>query len=126
MPSVTSWTRLEPRTRSEKLPGLDARIADPLWLLGRQWQMGELQGEEAGTPVGATLTYAVSPLTRYAPALRGGPGSSLLPDCVPLEALVGGDAPAPSAERGDLRLGLEAGQRLLDLFSAQAASYAGT
>jgi hypothetical protein len=36
-PSVTTWTRLEPRSRVADLsPGLEARTADPLWMLGRQ------------------------------------------------------------------------------------------
>ena len=31
--------------------GLSARIADPLWLLARQWQVGEFRGEDAASPV---------------------------------------------------------------------------
>ena len=35
MPSITSWTRLEPGVRSaDETVGLEARIHDPLWLLG--------------------------------------------------------------------------------------------
>ena len=30
---------------------LSARVFDPLWLLTRQWQVGEFQGEDAGMPV---------------------------------------------------------------------------
>src|SRR5262245_2717062 len=49
-------TRLEPRARSAGLEqGVAARVYDPLWLLARQWQMGELRGEDAGTPIGITL-----------------------------------------------------------------------
>lgn len=47
-----SWTRLEPQSCSgDPTPGLEARLHDPLWLLGRQWQLGEFQGEDAGTPL---------------------------------------------------------------------------
>src|SRR6478736_4406782 len=54
--SITNWTRLEPDTQTNVLDvdldeGVAAKLADPLWLLGRQWQMGELSGEDAGSPV---------------------------------------------------------------------------
>jgi hypothetical protein len=48
-----AWTRLEPQSvTGDPLPGLEARVHDPLWLLGRQWQVGEFQGEDAGSPLG--------------------------------------------------------------------------
>ena len=39
-------TRIEPRCRSRAAvgQGLEARVADPLWMLARQWQMGEFIG----------------------------------------------------------------------------------
>ncbi|MGH7265759.1 MAG: SDR family oxidoreductase [Candidatus Rokuibacteriota bacterium] len=43
----TRWARLEPTSRDRELaPGLEARVHDPLWLLGRQWQFGELAAAE--------------------------------------------------------------------------------
>ena len=37
MPSITSWMRLEPRSRNAEMnTSLQARIYDPLWLLARQ------------------------------------------------------------------------------------------
>jgi hypothetical protein len=59
MRSITYWNRLEPRPRSTNIaPALSARIRDPLWMLTRQWQFGEFQGEDAAAPayvqVGAT------------------------------------------------------------------------
>ncbi len=66
MPSITSWTRLEPRSRSTSMErGLQARIYDPLWLLTRQWQMGEFLAEDAGMPVSARLRADVGRPTRY-------------------------------------------------------------
>ena len=51
-PSITSWSRLEPRSREGDMrTTLSARVFDPLWLLTRQWQVGEFQAEDAGTPV---------------------------------------------------------------------------
>ena len=66
MPSITSWTRLEPRTRSETMStSLQARIHDPLWLLARQWQFGEFFGEDSASPVKAELKIKQSQLERY-------------------------------------------------------------
>lgn len=66
MASITSWNRLEPRLRSTEIKqGLQARVRDPLWLLARQWQMGEFQAEDAGTPIAARLRGETSRLTRY-------------------------------------------------------------
>ena len=51
-PSITSWTRLQPRCGDPEMKqSVAARIHDPLWMLTRQWQVGEFQGEDAGTPV---------------------------------------------------------------------------
>ena len=52
MPSITSWMRLEPLSRNAEMnSSLQARIYDPLWMLARQWQLGEFQGEDNGSPV---------------------------------------------------------------------------
>ena len=42
--------------------GLQARQHDPVWTLARQWQMGELHGEDAGSPIGARLTVLTAPI----------------------------------------------------------------
>ncbi len=55
-PGVMRWQRLEAHpTATDLAPGLEARIADPLWLVGRQWQLAELKGEDAGTPIRVEL-----------------------------------------------------------------------
>src|SRR5688500_15736849 len=47
-----TWTRLEPQSAAgDPRPGIEARVHDPLWFLGRQWQLGEFEGEDAGTPL---------------------------------------------------------------------------
>ncbi|HKE95896.1 MAG TPA: hypothetical protein VKB34_16430, partial [Povalibacter sp.] len=63
--SVTSWTRLEPQSSDADL-GLSsqARVFDPLWMLSRQWQMGEFQAEDAGSPVQVRVRATNSKLTR--------------------------------------------------------------
>ena len=51
-PSITGITRLETQPTAISLQaGLSAPLADPLWLLSRQWQFNEFQGEDAGTPL---------------------------------------------------------------------------
>ena len=40
-------------------PGAEARIADPAWLLGREWQFGELTGENAGSVVAVEVAVGV-------------------------------------------------------------------
>ena len=63
--SITEWHRLSPTTRNEgTTEGLRAKVADPLWLLGRQWQVGELGGEDAGSPVTVECWHEHDPLTR--------------------------------------------------------------
>lgn len=51
-PSITGITRLETQPTAITLrQGLSAPVADPLWMLSRQWQFNEFQGEDAGTPL---------------------------------------------------------------------------
>lgn len=66
-----TWQRLEATTVDADLTeGLEARIADTLWLLGRQWQVGELTGEDAASPILVEATVEHAPVTR----VRMGPG----------------------------------------------------
>src|SRR5215470_6948943 len=63
-----SWTRLEPQsTLGDPRPGIEARIHDPLWLLGRQWQLGEFEGEDAGTPLTVRVVTRTTTIDRWAP-----------------------------------------------------------
>lgn len=50
--------------------GLAAPVRDPLWLLSRQWQVSEFEGEDAGSPVRAELSMAEDRVSRV--DLRGG------------------------------------------------------
>lgn len=73
--------RIEPVQRAEDLrPGLSARLLDPLWLLARQWMVGEFDGEDTGTPVSAEYTLAHYPLEMLA-----GPDGKQPLDGLPLE-----------------------------------------
>lgn len=72
---------LEPGRTDPEL-GLRAQIADPVWFLARQWELGEFEGEDAAAPVRVRLTPEHLPL-RYDPARP-----DLDPTVVPGEALV--------------------------------------
>jgi hypothetical protein len=116
MASITSWTRLEPRVRrQEPEAGLEARLYDPLWMLARQWQVGEFTAEDVGSPLQVRARIERAPLTRYlSGALSDGPANGLPYDAdrLPLEVLV-----EREETRMDLRLSCEAGLyflRLLD------------
>jgi hypothetical protein len=114
MPSVTSWTRLEPRPSSSEMPGFAARVADPLWLLARQWQLGELTGEDAGSPVRVDLLIDSAPLTRYLSRLPDGSAGAALDPAVPLEAVVEAErAGTPALLGADDRTAAAAGADLL-------------
>jgi hypothetical protein len=92
--------RLEPRPshRADLQRGFMAEIADPAWFLGRQWQMGEHQGENAASPVLVRVTYARQPLQPPAgrptelpghPAVEDGTAG---PALTPAEAIIEGEA----------------------------------
>jgi hypothetical protein len=67
-PTITGFARIETSPISPQLDGgLSAPLADPLWLLGRQWQFNELRGEDAGTPISVDLDVNASPIDRFAP-----------------------------------------------------------
>jgi hypothetical protein len=68
IPSITTWTRLEPQPRDASMErGLQAQVRDPLWFLARQWQVGEFLGDDAGSPVQATLGVEQRSITTYRP-----------------------------------------------------------
>jgi hypothetical protein len=61
---TAGWDRVEGMARSEDLnDGLQAPIADPLWMLAQQRRVGEFVGDDAGEPVGVRLRARIAPLT---------------------------------------------------------------
>jgi hypothetical protein len=92
-----AWTRVEPQSVSgDPTPGLEARVADPCWLLLRQWQFGEFEGEDAGTPLGVHISYETRRLDGWQPG-DFDPGAGALPLAPgdPLEPLVEREPPTP-------------------------------
>jgi hypothetical protein len=119
-----SWQRLESTTVAADLyEGQEARMADALWLLGRQWQVGELTGEDAASPVLVDARIEHAPITRFRP----GPvttGGGTVPSIarghgLPLETAVERepvhDGPAAA------RIAAEASLQLLRLLAAAGA-----
>ncbi|WP_346236777.1 hypothetical protein ABDK00_013945 [Niabella insulamsoli] len=55
-PLISNRNRLEGLPRTDEFDRtLRAEVADPLWMLCRQWQLGEFQGEDAGTAYQAKI-----------------------------------------------------------------------
>src|SRR5262245_12812494 len=124
MPSVTTFTRLEPRAREDDVQlGLQARVYDPLWMLGRQWQFGEFKGEDAGSPVSARIEADAFALTRFYPRPLGTPGRVPAQPfdgmATPLETLVERESMrAPNT--ATLRFSADAGLHFARLLSANS------
>jgi hypothetical protein len=122
-PSIVTWQRLEPLPLSSDLaPALQAQIADPLWMLARQWQFAEFQGEDAGSPVTARLVGDNAQLSRFLPGdLRADnrpPAVDFAHAGLPLETLVEREPTLGTHPR----LAAEAGEHLLRLLAGAGVS----
>jgi hypothetical protein len=79
-PVVRGWNRLEGRPRSADLErSLRAEVRDPLWFLTRQWQFGEFEGDDTGSPIDARIAYETATLDGYGVAGRIVPYENELP-----------------------------------------------
>jgi len=85
-PTITRWNRLEARPRTLSFErALRAEIRDPLWMLTKQWQMGEFRGSDSGSPTFAKLQISLTRLTKYRPDAQA---TQLFENDIPLEAKV--------------------------------------
>ena len=99
--------RLEPRRpRRDLNDGFAAPLADPLWMLGRQWQLGEHQAENAASPVRVSIRASSTPLEP--PPTR--PDSD--PTTTPAEPLVEGEPEDWWTPGRRIRLGRQAAPHL--------------
>jgi hypothetical protein len=131
--SITTWARIEPEgPRPQPGPdaGLEARVYDPAWFLGRQWQLGELNGEDTASPAWARARLSLSPFTRLrrgddpaGPIIRMGSDDLLEPLVEAESALV--DAPdwTAAAAAGAHFLAVLAQARLASLGPAFVAAF---
>jgi len=83
LPAITAYNRLEGSPRAKDFSrSLRAEARDPLWMLTRQWQMGEFQGDDAGTPIGSRILAAQQHVDRV--TFPGG-AVKTYDDAVPIE-----------------------------------------
>ncbi len=118
-----NWLRLEGAGVDDDVAeGLEARVADPLWLLARQWQGGEFHGEDAASPVLVGVEVVTVPLTGFTP----GDGRDAGPRTRagrPLETLAEQE-PVTGALR--VRLAIRTGWHLVRTLQTLGATAAGT
>jgi hypothetical protein len=101
-PAIVSWNRLEGRPRTTDFErSLRAEVRDPLWMLCRQWQFSEFQGEDAGSATTARVQVQAARLNRYAGRSTQAVGYD---DTLPLETKVEREA-VPLDLLGRARLG---------------------
>jgi hypothetical protein len=85
-PTITVYNRLEGRPRKADFSrALKAEVRDALWMLTKQWQVGEFKADDAGSPIFAKARMRTSPIARYR---AGGAAPEDFTEAVPLEAKV--------------------------------------
>jgi len=101
-----NYRRLEPATKTHSIEeGVQARVKDPLWFLGRQWQMGEFRARNGGNLVRAELSFksrALDTITRK-PLAQGRAQSEQFDLKMPLEMKAEeetGDSPTTMQAKG--------------------------
>jgi hypothetical protein len=124
-PSITTWSRLEGRSRRDDMqPGLRAAVYDPLWLLCRQWQLGAFRAEDSATPVGVQLTTETTAISRFAPGVDAAAAGKDYDGSLPLETLV--EREQPRREPGtNLRIAAASGLRFLAFLEEHGADALG-
>lgn len=66
IPTILMWNRLEGRPRTKNFDrALKAEVRDALFMLTKQWQMGEFKGDDAGSPVIAKVHMETTRLNKY-------------------------------------------------------------
>jgi hypothetical protein len=83
MASLTYWSQLQPSPRMNSIAeGLAARVRDPAWFLSRQWQFGEFDGADSGSPAFVRITSRTATLNTVqlgASTVNVAPGQLLEP-----------------------------------------------
>lgn len=86
---MSTWYRLEPNSSDLDLSeAVQARVADPLWSLARQWQLGEFKGEDAASPVRLVAEVETTPLVTFRNEAARGADVERFPRDIPLESRV--------------------------------------
>ena len=122
---LPTWARLGMSCRRQQIlddgtavadlsVSLQAQISDPLWMMARQWQVGEFRGEDAASPVKISVTTHHAEIDRWSPGLDGDDIDRSAD--TPLEASVEGIAPQDMISA--YRTAAEAGATLVDMVGA--------
>jgi len=86
LPTIVSWNRLEGAPRTLNFDqAIKAEVRDALWMMTKQWQMGEFNGEDAGSPIEAKVQVQHTNIQEYTTGNNSSVGIS---DSIPLEVLV--------------------------------------
>ena len=87
-----------------------AEVRDPLWMLARQWQLGEFRGDDAGSAVSVTFAGAAHHPTWWRPERGADPASwqRWTVNDMPLETLIEAE---PEMGTARLRLRIDGGAR---------------
>jgi hypothetical protein len=114
-PRVSFYQRLEPRCRDDDFSrGLEARWAGAKWGLARQWQVGEFQGEDTGSPIRVCLTTKTNRINTLDFGTET-PSRSLIDEQseepYPLEPLVEHDHIHPKEIMANWRMRVQIGQQ---------------
>ena len=130
MASITTFSRLEPEPRRGDITvGAAAPVRDPLWLLARQWQVGEFAGHDAGSPIVARWRgVAVAPTRFVAGTIP--PDTTLDaprfdPTAAPLESIierVTAPLPVDADTSAGIRLAVDTGRHFLAMLAQQVTS----
>jgi hypothetical protein len=126
MTSVTSWIRFEPHSRAANpAAALEFRLADPAWMLGRQWQFGEFAATDGGSPVWAECSGSTMPLSLVLPGPVDGhqvQDVQVYSGTEPLDATITRERTvALAALAADRRLAAEAGWQFAALLKPDLA-----
>ena len=101
----TVWSRLFCSARDSSMSlGQQVQVRDPLWFLARQWQVGEFNGFDGGSPINAAYCLQQSLMTAYKP-WSASAASALTAAQIPLEVKVEAESVALGL-RGSMQLGL--------------------
>lgn len=112
--------RLEGRSRdANNDSALEMRIADPLWMLGRQWQFAEFKAEDNGSPIAVKTNYSKRLANQFS---FSNPGERRNIGNVPLEARVEAISITPIDLRSKVRVGQKFEALIRSNFSASESS----
>jgi hypothetical protein len=86
LPTIVSWNRLEGAPRTHNFDkAIKAEVRDALWMMTKQWQMGEFNGEDAGSPIEAKVQVQHTEIQQYT---TGNNSEVDISDSTPLEVMV--------------------------------------